>query len=198
MQTRAASPKDAKALAYLIDLAGEGLPSFLWAGMASENEKPLDVGARRAAREEGSFSYRNATVVEIDGEPAAMVLGYLQPETYDLSDLAQYPEVVRPLVELEALESGSWYINAIATYEKFRGRGIATDLMNLSEDHAKSRGAKRISLIVASENISAKRLYEKLGYLQVASRPVIPFEGCLHEGHWLLMAKDVVISAVKS
>jgi len=44
-----------------------------------------------------------------------------------------------------------------------RGKGIATDLMAVSENLALAAGAKTISLIVASENEDAKRRYEKAG-----------------------------------
>ena len=52
---------DAADLARLVDLAGEGLPSYLWARMAEPGEDAFAVGERRrAARDEGAFSWRNA------------------------------------------------------------------------------------------------------------------------------------------
>ena len=47
---RRATPDDAHALAELIDFAGEGLPSYLWARMAEPGEGVWDVGRRRARR----------------------------------------------------------------------------------------------------------------------------------------------------
>ena len=38
---RRATPDDATALAELIDFAGEGLPTYLWAKMAEPGEKRL-------------------------------------------------------------------------------------------------------------------------------------------------------------
>lgn len=73
--------------------------------------------ALRAARESGGFSYRNAHVAERDGRVVAMLLGYRLPEPYDAGDLEALPSVVRPLVELEALAPGSWYVNAVAALE---------------------------------------------------------------------------------
>ncbi len=43
----AATPDDADALAQLIDMAGEGLPHYLWARMAGPGETAWDVGRRR-------------------------------------------------------------------------------------------------------------------------------------------------------
>ena len=56
---RPARIDDAPALADLVDFAGEGLPSYLWAKMAQPSETAMDVGRRRAAREEGAFSYHD-------------------------------------------------------------------------------------------------------------------------------------------
>ncbi len=101
----------ARDLAYLINLAGEGIPEYLWNGMAIAGQSALDVGAQRAARNEGNFSYRNARVC-CDGDALqGMVLAYRQPDPYDTGNLDDYPAPVRPLVELEAQAPGSWYIN---------------------------------------------------------------------------------------
>ena len=191
MSIREAKIDDAKHLARLIDLAGEGLPAFLWRRLAEPGQDPLIVGARRAAREEGSFSYRNARVLEIDGSIAGMVLSYPLPDPYDIGAPEDYPAVVRPLVELESLVPGSWYVNAIATYEEFRGRGVATALMSACEDLARAARATKLSLIVAGENTGAHALYEKLGYRETGSRPVFAYPGGPQGGLWLLMVKDL-------
>lgn len=191
MIVRDATVDDARHLAFLINLAGEGLPQTLWRQMAAPGQDWLAVGALRAAREEGSFSYRNAKVVEIDDSVAGMVLGYRLPDPYDLGELDDYPAVVRPLVELEAVVAGSWYINAVATYEKFRGRGVASALMAACEESARRTGASRISLIVASENRGAHALYLKLGYREIDSRPLVAFPGGPRGGQWVLMAREL-------
>jgi len=191
MKVRDATADDARDLAFLINLAGEGLPETLWRRMAGPGEDSLDVGARRAARDEGSFSYRNAKIFEIDGSVAGMVLGYRLPDPYELGNLDDYPSVVRPLVELEAVASGSWYINAIATYEQFRGRGVASALMSACAESADRAGAPRISLIVASENQGAHALYHKLGYREIGARPLVAFPGGPEAGQWLLMVRDL-------
>ena len=45
MNIRNATKEDAGALAYLINLAGEGIPEYFWKTMAAEGESPLVVGA---------------------------------------------------------------------------------------------------------------------------------------------------------
>lgn len=191
MKIRKAVKQDAKDLAYLINLAGEGLPEYLWQTACSEGEDPLELGTNRAAREEGGFSYTNATICHQDNTVMGMVLSYQQPDPYDIDNLNDYPAVVRPLIELEALAPGSWYINAIATYEAYQGKGVARRLFSVCDDYAKDAGCSEISLIVASENTRAKRLYEHLGFHRIQSRPVVSYEGCIHGGDWLLMLKQL-------
>lgn len=73
---RSATLQDAVALAELVNFAGEGLPFYLWTKMAKNGEDPWSVGTARARREEGSFSYRNATVIDEDRNVAACLIGY--------------------------------------------------------------------------------------------------------------------------
>jgi len=192
MEIRDAQKDDASALAYLINLAGEGIPEFLWSQMCQEGELPLAVGSMRAAREEGSFSYTNARVCVEGDELLGMALAYRQPDPYDVGNLSDYPAVVRPLVELEAKVPGSWYLNAIATYPEFRGRGVARRLIQDTEAMAKVAGCKVVSLIVASENNGAVGLYEYLGYTTIDSLPLIAIPDSDHGGEWLLMTKPIL------
>ena len=189
MEIRDAVKEDARELAYLINLAGEGLPEHLWRGMVEGDESPMEVGAGRAARDEGSFSYTNARVCTENGELLGMILSYRQSDPYEAGDPAGYPDMIRPLVMLEAQAPGTWYVNALATYEKHRGRGVARRLIEDAEVRARSQGCNRLSLIVASENVGARRLYEHLGFEDVDTLPVVPYPGCRHGGDWVLMTR---------
>jgi len=191
MEIRNACKENADELAYLINLAGEGIPAHLWQDMLEENESPLDVGIRRATREEGSFSYTNAMICVENNVVLGMLISYRQPDPYPIEDLPECPELVRPLIKLEAKAPGSWYINAIATYEKHRGKGVASMLLAEAETLAKSNSCKSLSLIVASENEAAHRLYKHLGFKTRACLPVIPYPGCLHQANWVLMTRDL-------
>jgi ribosomal protein S18 acetylase RimI-like enzyme len=189
MEIRDARATDASQLAHLINLAGEGIPEYLWRAMIEGSESPLEVGARRAARSEGSFSYTNARVCIERDAMLGMLLAYRQPDPFEVGRIADYPEVVRPLVQLEARAPGSWYINAVATFEQYRGRGVASRLIADTELRAAAGSCDRVSLIVASENVGATRLYEHLGYEVTDSLPVATYPGCLHGGNWVLMVK---------
>ena len=72
---RPARIEDADVLAELVDYAGEGLPSYLWDKIAGPRETAQEVGRKRAARETGSFSYRNATMIEHAERAAGTLMG---------------------------------------------------------------------------------------------------------------------------
>lgn len=187
---RKAQVEDAPKLAELMNIAGEGIPAHLWERMVGPGEDAVAFGARRVARTEGGFSYTSAYVAACDAAIAGMLLGYRLPDPYEGGPLDEVPSVVRPLVELEALVPGSWYVNAVATDAVYRGQGVGRQLMEQAGQLAQASKAEALSLIVAEENARARRLYEKLGYQVIAQRPIIPFPGFPHSGDWVLMTKD--------
>ena len=108
---------DAAALAVLVDIAGEGLPAFMWSRLKASGQSVLEFGRERARRDTGGFSHKNAVIAEIGGEIAAALVGYRLNAPYDLEgSLTEAPDIVRPLVRLEAKTPGSWYVNVLATF----------------------------------------------------------------------------------
>jgi hypothetical protein len=53
---RPARREDAAALAELVNMAGEGMPLYLWGAMAERDEDPWSVGRRRAERDYNACS----------------------------------------------------------------------------------------------------------------------------------------------
>ena len=188
---RPARREDAEILARLTDFAGHGMASYMWAEAAKAGETALEVGRLRFEREAANFSYRNAWVIENGGAVAAGLIGYRQPEPYDLEGLEKFPPLIQPLVRLEAYAPGSWYVNVVAVLPEHRGKGLGSLLLADAERRAHEVGARSLSLIVAAENARAVRLYERLGYRELARRPVVAFPGFEYGGDWVLMAKAV-------
>ena len=93
--------------------------------MAEPGESAWDVGRRRAMRETGSFSYRNATVAEVDGRVIAGLIGYPLPDRPEPIDDDQMPPMFVPLQELENLAPGTWYVNVLATCPNTAARATA-------------------------------------------------------------------------
>ena len=188
---RPATKADASSLAVLVDIAGEGMPAYMWSTLAASGQSVLEFGRERAARDSGGFSWRNAVVAEIGGEIAACLVGYRLDDPYDLGGLTGTPEIVRPLVKLEAKSPGSWYVNVLATFPEFRRHGIGAKLLEIAESKGRASAAPSLSVIVGIWNEGAARLYRRAFYAPVAREPAIPFPGCPHKGDWLLMVKSL-------
>lgn len=168
---RPATVSDAKALAQLIDLAGEGIPGWLWSVASVDGQSALDVGIERARRRSGGFSFTNALVAEAGGHPVGMVLSYAINEapTENPDDL---PPPIAPFVALEKLSVGTWYINALAVFDEAQNQGLGTRLLRAAEAQALANGSAEASIQVYGQNTGAVRLYERLGYAFAASAPV--------------------------
>ena len=185
LTSRPARRSDAADLARFIDLASEGLTSHVWAGMAAPGEDVLAFGADRAARDEGAFSWRNATMVEIGGAVAGGLLAYQIAETPEPLD--ELPPMFRPLQALENQALGSRYVLALATDPAFRRRGVARHLLGQAERTAEM--APAMSLIVADGNLPARCLYESLGYREIASAAIVKGDWRCDSAQWLLLTK---------
>jgi len=185
---RPARIEDADVLAELVDYAGEGLASYLWGQIAGPGETAQEVGRKRAARETGSFSYRNATIIEHAGRAAGTLIGYVVPDAPGpiLSDM---PAMFVPLQELENQVPGTWYVNVLAVLPQFRNLGLGTELLRIAEENGRKLGKCGMSVIVSDANIGARRLYERVEYRETARRTMVK-EQWVNEGHeWILLTK---------
>jgi ribosomal protein S18 acetylase RimI-like enzyme len=186
VEVRPARPGDAADLARFVDLASGGLVREVWAGMAEPGEDLFALGARRAARGEGAFSWRNAAIAEVGGAVAGGLV------TYRIADapepLDEVPPLFRPLQALENRALGTQYVNVLATYEPFRRRGVGRAL--LGEAERRGGAGRAMSLIVGDRNLGARRVYEAFGFRAAASEPVAATGGWTSASrNWVLMIR---------
>ncbi len=186
---RSAEITDAKLLAELVNYAGEGLPLYLWEKISGSQDTAWEVGYQRASREEGGFSYRNATLIEHDGVAAGCLIGYeIADEPEPIPD--DIPAMFLPLQELENEAPGTWYVNVLAVIPALRNKGLGSKLLQFADDTGEKLNKRGMSLIVSDANKQAKQLYERHGYTLRAQRPMVK-DGWDNAGvNWLLMVKD--------
>ncbi|MFM7656279.1 MAG: GNAT family N-acetyltransferase [Paracoccaceae bacterium] len=190
MLIRKAEASDAAHLVRFINMAADDLPMHFWRKSVGPEGDAIAYGMERAARATGSFSYSNAWLAETGSEVAACLLGY--PAEDEPAPIApDTPPVFVPLLELEALAPGSWYLNVLATYESFRGRGCGSALLAKAEDITRAGGRRVISLITADTHHEAQRLYAAKGYTEIARRPVVKGDWQVDATEWILMTKTL-------
>ncbi len=187
---RPATPDDAPVLANLVNAAGEGLALYFWQQSTLPGETAWDVGIARARRESGSFSYKNAIVADLGAGAIASLVGYRQPAAPQPIDADTQP-IIRPLLELENLAPDTWYVNVLAVLEAHRGHGHGGGLLRLADSIAAAEGAPAMSIIVADTNTGARRLYERHGYRETASRPMVKQDWDGPGNAYVLMVKSL-------
>lgn len=186
---RRATPADAAAMAELVNMAGEGIPLHVWTRMAETGQSPWEIGQERARRETGAFSYRNAIVREQDGEVVACLVGYALEAASAPVDYSEIPPMFVPMQQLEDMVPGTWYVNVLASYPDHRGKGYGHGLLDIAEAIAADLGLHGMSIIVADSNVGARRLYERQGYSERASRPMVKEEWQNPGSRWVLLVK---------
>ena len=188
---RAATPEDAPAMAELVNMAGEGLPFHLWTQLAQTDESPWYVGRERARRESGGFSYRNTVLREEDGTVVACLIGYPITDEPDPSVYDDMPAMFVPLQQLEDMASGTWYVNVLAVYPDYRRKGYGTEFLALAERLALYESKNEMSVIVADNNLGARRLYESYGYREHMRRTMIKKGWRSSATEWVLLLKTL-------
>ncbi len=189
LTTRSGKIEDATLLAQLVNYAGEGMPLYLWEKTAENEQTGWDVGKERASREEGGFSYRNATIIEQDGKAAGCLIGYEIGETPQ-TITPDMPKMFVPLQELENLACKSWYVNVLAVLPEYRNLGFGSHLLNKADEYGLSLGKAGMSVIVADNNTKAKQLYERFNYTEAARRPMVKGDWVSKGKEWILLTKS--------
>jgi GNAT superfamily N-acetyltransferase len=189
MHIRPATAADAADLVRFINMAADNLPLHFWQKSVGPTGDPWAYGAERAARETGNFSYKNAWLAEDQGQVAAGLLGYPAEDPGPIT--ADTPAVFAPLLELESMAPGSWYLNVLATYAPYRGKGAGSALLAQAEHIARSTGHQTISLIAEDTHTDALRLYAAKGFAERARRPVVKGDWQVDASEWILFTKSI-------
>lgn len=177
---REATPGDASEIADAIMMAvGDELVDEIANGHGRESVH--EVFSQLALRTDTQYSYKNAIVAEDrEGKTAGIVVAYdgkilldarrhffvLAKEIlgWDIYDMVEDGE---PEVETDASE---YYLDSLAVWPEYRGRGIATALIEAVMQKGSEVG-KPTGLLCAEHNDRARRLYEQLGFREIGKRP---------------------------
>lgn len=130
--------------------------------------------AALAARRDSQYSYLNTLkAVAPDGSPAGFIVGYDGARLHDLR-LAFFEETERLLGRdlrghmPDETDTGEFYIDSLAVFPEFRGRGVASALIRAI---ARRASGKPLGLLCDKANSRARRLYDRLGFRYVGDRP---------------------------
>lgn len=168
---RPATPADAPLLLQAIHWASEGAIPAMFAEFAPPGMTGDDIAIASVAAPEGELSHANAWIAEAEGTAVGALIGYPLPDPPAPPD-PNLPPVIVPLKALEDRVPGHWYVNIVAVLPDDRGEGIGAALMAHAEAEARRTGCPGLALIVAATNTGALRLYQRLGFAEMARAPM--------------------------
>lgn len=117
------------------------------------------------------YSYQRALVCIRDGEMAGACFGYkgeLEPVIDDpFNKLLSEAGIEEELFKDSETVSGEWYLDSLVTDKKFRGKGVATELLEALPTIAKAENEPFIGLNCDKGNQKAQKLYLKMGFEKV-------------------------------
>jgi ribosomal protein S18 acetylase RimI-like enzyme len=182
---RPAEPRDDAALARLVYETAAGRFDLF----AGDRARALRLLERTVARPGNDTSRDLAVVAEIDGAVAGMLLAFPETEGAErrrrfnrhamlrrppwrwprLRRVARMGDELDPEPRPDVL-----YIDALATDERFRRRGVATALLGAADERARALGLMRLALDTAASNSAARALYEGAGFRLTREEPAGP------------------------
>lgn len=113
-----------------------------------------------------NFNVSNELSTNISKEKLQQLQGYLKSENAIIFGAIKDQELCGFvwIYIHEFFEEKRVHINQIATNSKYRGKGIAKQLINKVEEYAVINGINNIDLFVSEVNSIAHILYERLGF----------------------------------
>lgn len=68
---------------------------------------------------------------------------------------------------------GRMFISNVSVLPEWRGHGLAAGLVTRCGDAARDLGLRSMELELGAENVAARRLYDKLGFVSTGSGPLL-------------------------
>ncbi|WP_375174613.1 GNAT family N-acetyltransferase [Pseudooceanicola sp.] len=167
---RRAEQKDAAEIAGLFLISSDGLATYIWRKLATDDTSLAAVGAARYARTDTAFSYQNCLLATQGGQIVGMAHAFEMPEAG--GEDPETDPVLAPYASLE--DPGSLYISGLAVHAPFRSRGIGAALLDCVEAVAFTRAIPRMSLICFEQNTRAIDFYLRHGFRVADRRPIVP------------------------
>lgn len=178
MQILPAAPVHAPLIGRAIVMA---IGDEITRNLAGPHHTAADVEAlfaSLAVRDDTQYSFRNALVaVDDDGAVAGVVVGYdgaglLRMRRIFFSEAAKQIGLdFGPDADEMAPETtpDEFYLDTLAVFPQYRGRGVARTLIAAAADRAADCG-KPLGLLVDKTNTRARALYDSIGFRPVDER----------------------------
>src|SRR5574341_1387077 len=169
---RDARKEDSKRIAELDDIASEGALDFLFHDIVP-GVTPVQMVAQGLENDHYPHSYRSVIVAEQDNNVVGMSLSF--PSRYHA-----ITDELRNFLPADRLEhfrdffssrvEDSHFLDALAVDERYRNRGVGSELINLTAKRARKEGFKTLSLRVVHRHQFDHRAVGRLAFVHVDRR----------------------------
>lgn len=191
IEVKPASLTDAAHLSRFYQIAGGGLVDALYADLVP-GKTSAEAVEHVFSRKESAKFYGNARLGLADGRIAGgMVMHRADDSRVHWVDPLVPKERRAVLKPFDHLPAAGLYIDFIAVYPDFRGRGIGQALLAEARSEAAKQDLSLVSLHVFEENEGAVRLYCSVGYSIVRRSPIVPHPRIAYKGEIALMTCQV-------
>jgi GNAT superfamily N-acetyltransferase len=192
---RQAQPDDALALAQLFLLAAHGIAEAVYRDLLPGQGTDQIIADRRIRPEGRLSSFTNWWVAEDDQERiVGGINAYARDQRGGTNDPLLTEErlaVLEPMIELNALAQGTYFINALATFPAHRHHGTGRRLIGLACGAARHAGWPAVTLTTFEEDRRLIDYYIELGFGTIAARPIVPHPCVINSGNLILMSKPL-------
>lgn len=174
IEIRPARPDDAPLAAAVFRMSLGALGEYL---MGRDSRAAEIAYMRLFSSDAGRFGYSLAHVAELNRRPLGMLLSFPAASLtrLDLSVAKHLPRafgwnvfgfVARSLAyaNIREAEADEYYVSNIAVLPAAQGQGLGKRLLLHADELARKQKLKKVSLMVALENLSAQRVYKRNGY----------------------------------
>jgi len=190
---RKAQYSDCPMVAEYIYYASDGLLDYLFKD-AIPDMTVTQLLTYGLADVERHNSYKGVVVAESNKQ----IIGMLQAYSTIHHQIDDEMRAIIPGEKLEQLNEfynsrvdNSLLINAMYVDERFRRQGVASQLISLAREEARSQGYDKLSLFVLADNTPAQKLYESTGFKTVKEVIFNDAAKINHTGGIDLMACDL-------
>ncbi|MCP4185951.1 MAG: GNAT family N-acetyltransferase [Hyphomicrobiales bacterium] len=194
---RGAKITDCADLARLDNIASHGLSVWYWqtdhsfsqATNISEYDA-IEIGSQRMANTDSQIGFKNGVIALSLNRVAGFATGFSWKQNNVATSKEQNP-VLKPVSELFAQCQGGWWLDGLAVYPEFRGRGIGGKLLDDCFRRAKIEGKEKLCLAAEDSNEDALSLYHSRGFVECDRRDCFPYKPEITTKYWLLMEARV-------
>ena len=174
-------PQHAQLIGKAVTAAiGHELASEL-AGSDHTVEDVESLFAALAARDDTQYSYVNSlTALDDDGNVMGIVVSYDGAGLIEMRRIFFAEAKTRIGLTFETPDGNpdslpgetdpeEYYLDSLAVFEPYRGKGVARALITAARDRAR-RAGKPLGLLVDKNNARARSLYDSIGFIPMGER----------------------------